>query len=46
MLARVATFSSPMCSIKLKCANTFPKKVSSLGFFGFVDDDDAAADQE
>lgn len=36
----------PVCSIKLKCANTFPKKVSSLGFLGSVDDDDAAADQQ
>ena len=35
-----------MCSIKLKYANALPKKVSSLGFFGPVDDDDAAADQQ
>ena len=35
-----------MCSIKLKCANALSKKVSSLGFFGFVDDDDAAAGQQ
>lgn len=36
----------PVCSIKLKCANTLSKKVSSLGFFGPVDDNDAAADQQ
>lgn len=35
-----------MCSIKLKFANTLSKKVSSLGLFRFVDNDDAAADQE
>lgn len=36
----------PVCSIKLKYANALPKKVSSLGFFGPVDDDDAAAGQQ
>lgn len=35
-----------MHSIKLKCVKALSKKVSSLGFFGFVDDDYAAADQQ
>ena len=42
----MAALGSPMYSIKLKCANILPKKVSSLGLFGPVDDDDAAADQQ
>ena len=35
-----------MYSNKLKCANNLSKKVSSLGPFWFVDNDDAAADQQ